>query len=98
MTREEMRYYAGLNYFPEVARKFKREGLREGLREGKLEGLREGRMEDRAEATVELLEERGIQVPDEIRRQILGCDDLKRLSSWFKRAITASTAAEVIAA
>lgn len=56
--------------------------------------VRQGRAAGRAET---ILDARGLDVPDDVREQILGCQDLKRLVRWTKRAVTAKTAAEVVA-
>ncbi|PAZ11835.1 hypothetical protein CLM62_33320 [Streptomyces sp. SA15] len=60
----------------------------------------EGRDEGRAEALVQkgvedvllVLETRGIDVPDEIRERITGCDDPDLLRRWLTRAVTAPSA------
>lgn len=56
--------------------------------------------EARAEARSILLflSARDIQVSDEMRRRILGCQDVQLLERWIRRAATATTAAEVVAA
>jgi len=54
----------------------------------------EARGEGRAVLTV--LDARGVEVPAAIREQILACTDLAQLDVWLRRAVTASSAAEVI--
>ncbi|RII13697.1 hypothetical protein DSC45_22350 [Streptomyces sp. YIM 130001] len=44
-----------------------------------------------------ILDSRGIDVPEDVRRRILGCQDLKVLRTWLTRAATAPTAAAVTA-
>ena len=56
----------------------------------------EARGEGRAVLTV--LDARGVPVPDAIRQQILGCADLDQLDRWLRRAVTATTADDVIRA
>jgi hypothetical protein len=58
------------------------------------EELGEARGEGRAVLTV--LDARGVQVPAAVREQILACTDLAQLEIWLRRAVTATTAAEVI--
>ena len=41
---------------------------------------------------------RGFKVSEAVRRQILGCKDLRILDRWLARAVTASSDSEVIAA
>lgn len=62
------------------------------------EELGEARGEARGEgrAVLAVLEERGVPVPDTVREQILSCTDLALLDTWLRRAITATTAADVV--
>lgn len=62
--------------------------------EGRVEGLAEGRAED----ILRLLSKRGIAVPDDVRDRITACTDPDTLSTWFDRAITATTAGELFTA
>ncbi len=55
----------------------------------------EGRVATRAEDILLLLGDRGVEVPEEARERILGCQDLGVLGVWFRRAITAVSVAEV---
>jgi hypothetical protein len=48
-----------------------------------------------AEALLIVLETRGIPVSETQRQEILGCQDLDRLSRWLRRAVLASSAGEV---
>jgi hypothetical protein len=43
------------------------------------------------------LPDRGIDVPDPIRRRVLACTDPSVLDAWIRRAALASSAAEVVA-
>jgi hypothetical protein len=47
-------------------------------------------------AVLIVLDARGVQVPEAVREQILACTDLAQLDVWLRRAVTASTADEVI--
>lgn len=64
-------------------------GLREGLREGEAKGAREG--------ILMVLATRRIPVPVEVEQRIASCSDPALLSLWLKRAVTASSAEEVVA-
>ncbi|MFE9177047.1 hypothetical protein ACFYN5_12360 [Streptomyces sp. NPDC007126] len=55
----------------------------------------EGRAVGRAEAILLLLGDRGVEVPEEARERILGCQDLEVLDLWVRRAVTAVSVAEV---
>lgn len=55
----------------------------------------EGRAEGRAEAVLLLLGHRNVEVSEEDRERILGCGDPDVLDVWLKRALTATSAAEV---
>ncbi|MET8169991.1 hypothetical protein ABZT34_38135 [Streptomyces sp. NPDC005329] len=52
----------------------------------------EGRAQGRAEDIVLVLEARGLDISDEIRERITGCDDPELLRDWLTRAVTASSA------
>ncbi|MBK3636301.1 hypothetical protein JHN52_25930 [Streptomyces sp. MBT97] len=52
----------------------------------------EGRAQGRAEDIVLVLEARGLDVSDEIRERITGCDDPDLLRDWLTRAVTVSSA------
>ncbi|WP_194820074.1 hypothetical protein [Nocardia sp. XZ_19_385] len=55
--------------------------------------LREqGRVESRAEDVLLVLDERGIEVLDELRTEISTCTDVQKLKTWLRRAVTASSA------
>ncbi|GAA3374348.1 hypothetical protein GCM10020367_37900 [Streptomyces sannanensis] len=71
---------------------FYKSPLSEELRD---EGRVEGRVEGRAEDIVLVLEQRGIEVTDEARERITGCDDAEILRQWLIRAITASSTEEI---
>lgn len=65
---------------------------------GRRIGRHEGRVEGRAEDILTILAARGVSVPAETRKQIKACDDLRRLKTWLKRAVTARTIDDVIKA
>ncbi|MFG2278843.1 hypothetical protein ACGFNQ_09175 [Streptomyces asoensis] len=52
----------------------------------------EGRAQGRAEDIVLVLEARGLDVSDEIRERVTGCDDPDLLRDWLTRAVTVSSA------
>jgi hypothetical protein len=64
----------------------------------KLAAEHQERGEARGEArgVLTVLDARGVQVPEAVREQILACTDLAQLDVWLRRAVTASTADEVI--
>lgn len=57
-----------------------------------------GEAQGRAQSLLEVLEARGLAVDAHERRTILECQDLESLARWLRRALTASSAAEVLAA
>ncbi|MEV7204422.1 MULTISPECIES: hypothetical protein [unclassified Streptomyces] len=59
------------------------------------EGREEGRAVGRAEVVLLLLGDRGVEVSEEARERILGCQDLEILDVWLRRATTAVSVAEV---
>jgi hypothetical protein len=56
----------------------------------------EGQAEGRASSVLEVLKTRGIEVPADVRERILSCDDVALLATWLARAVTATSAAEVV--
>jgi hypothetical protein len=71
---------------------FRSELLREAAARG--QALGEARGEGRSVLTV--LDARGVSVPEAIRKQILACTDLTQLDTWLRRAVTATTADDII--
>jgi hypothetical protein len=69
----------------------------EGIAEGKAAGVAEGKAEGKAEAVLKLLDARHLAPTAEQRQQVASCTDSAQLDSWFDRAITAGTTAEVFA-
>jgi hypothetical protein len=57
----------------------------------------QGRAEGKAAAVLEVLRTRGLDVPDDVRDRVLGCTDLDRLDVHLRRAVTAGSAADVVA-
>jgi hypothetical protein len=55
----------------------------------------EGRAEGEARAILRLLDQRGIEVPDDIRERITGCLDLDTLEVWLTRTLTVTSAQEL---
>ncbi|AUX47930.1 uncharacterized protein SOCE26_094560 [Sorangium cellulosum] len=64
-----------------------------GFARGESAGLAKGR----AEAVLAILEARGIAVDDAVRARIVGCTDAATLARWLARAVTATSAEEVLA-
>ncbi|MEV5953042.1 hypothetical protein AB0M11_04535 [Streptomyces sp. NPDC051987] len=64
----------------------------EGRAEGRAEGLAQGEARRAAEDVLDILEVRGIDVPEAVRERITGCGDPEILRHWHRRAVTAPTA------
>ena len=75
--------------FEEIARDSRAEGITEGRTEGRAEGITEGK----AEATLELLEDYG-EIPEELRKIVMGQTDLNILKEWLKAAAKAGSIKE----
>lgn len=63
---------------------------------GEIRGVARGEARGKAQAVLAILEARGVKVPVAVREQILGCSDLAALDTWLRRAVTVTTADEVI--
>lgn len=55
----------------------------------------EGRAQSRAEDLLLVLEERGLDVSDDVRRRITECREPETLRRWLSRAVTAPKAEEI---
>ena len=71
------------------------EGLAEGEARGEARGRSEGEARGLARSVLSVLEARGLEVPANLRAQILARTDLGRLDRWLARAVTV-TAVEAI--
>ncbi|CAM5685139.1 hypothetical protein [Streptomyces hirsutus] len=69
----------------------------EGREQGLEKGLEQGRVQGRAEDVLLVLEQRGLEVPDALRRRVTSCLDHEVLRAWLTRAITVSEAEEIFA-
>ncbi|MER6343139.1 hypothetical protein ACWC10_08620 [Streptomyces sp. NPDC001595] len=58
----------------------------------------EGRIESCRQMVLQILEWRGIPVPNDIRHRVDTCTDLRQLETWAQRAVHAADAAELFAA
>ncbi|MFD3921089.1 hypothetical protein [Streptomyces sp. NPDC058595] len=72
---------------------FYKSPLSEEIRdEGRAEGRDEGRAESRAEDILFILELRGIDVSEDVRGRIAGCNDAETLLGWLARALSTPSA------
>jgi hypothetical protein len=90
MTEDDYIVHAAKRYYPEIWGP----AYRAGQKHGRAEGMAEACSED----VVTILEARHVEIPDDIAELILCCRDLKQLNRWLKRAATAGSAGEVVAA
>lgn len=70
-------------------------GIEKGIERGIERGIEEGAMRTERQHIAKVLDSRGIQLSDEHRDLLGSCTDLGQLQTWFSRALTASSAAEV---
>jgi hypothetical protein len=75
-----------------VAEMLEKKGEERGLRLGEAKG----RAEAKAEDVLAVLGARDVPVSGELRRRILGCQDLDLLDRWIDCVATAKSAAEVV--
>lgn len=75
-------------YLSERARSF--------VAEGRAEGEAKGCAKARREVIFDLLEDRGLEVPEDVHAVINACTDLDRLRAWARAARTAPTAQALI--
>jgi hypothetical protein len=77
--------------------KFLDRGPRKMYRRAEAKGRAEGKAEGVAIAVTTILEQRGLKLTGEQRRQIVACRDQRRLDRWLKRASSVSSVAELLA-
>ncbi|MRG95059.1 hypothetical protein [Polyangium spumosum] len=65
---------------------------RKYFQQGREEGREEGAIEAKAKAVLDVLETRGLAVPDEVRRRVLATKDLSTLDRWHRSAVLVSSA------
>jgi predicted transposase/invertase (TIGR01784 family) len=70
--------------------------MRASLAKGRAEGRAEGEAKGKADALLQLLEARGIAVPEDARVRIMACQDIAQLETWLRRAATAAAVDEVL--
>ncbi|GHB56300.1 hypothetical protein GCM10010377_54380 [Streptomyces viridiviolaceus] len=63
--------------------------------EGREQGREQGGAQQGAQDVLLVLEQRGLDVADDVRRRITDCDDPGILRRWLARAVTAPTAEEI---
>src|SRR5262249_37194973 len=56
----------------------------------------EGKAEGEASALVAILDARRIQVPDDVRAELMACTDTAQLEAWIRRAATADKIQDVL--
>ncbi|MFE9737535.1 hypothetical protein [Streptomyces sp. NPDC006477] len=76
-----------------LAEEIRDEARVEGRAEGRAQGLAQGS----ADAILLVLEQRGLDVPDDVRARVTGCDDPETLRAWLTRAVTVASAEEIFA-
>ena len=65
--------------------------------EVKAEGEAKGEAKGKAEGILAVLRVRGLEVPEYVLARILGCQDVALLDQWIAAAVTAKSAADVVA-
>ncbi|MFH8578875.1 hypothetical protein [Streptomyces zaomyceticus] len=78
-------------YTSYLSEEIRDEGRAEGRDEGRDEGLAQGS----AAAILIVLEQRGLDVPDDLRARVTACDDPELLRRWLVRAVTVSAAEDI---
>ncbi|WP_075023382.1 hypothetical protein [Actinomadura madurae] len=81
----------------DFASKYIAEGKARAKAEARLKGEAEGRIEGAIEILLVVLEARGFDVDEELRRRITDCRDLQQLRMWVRRVAVAQTIDEVFA-
>ncbi|MDL4775957.1 hypothetical protein [Actinomadura xylanilytica] len=56
----------------------------------------QGEVKGQVDALLSVLSARGLEVPDDVRKEIVGCDDVDRLGAWIRMAVTVDSARELL--
>ncbi|MEU6443961.1 hypothetical protein [Streptomyces sp. NPDC047046] len=83
------------SYFPGSGTLLERTFL-EGKAEGEATGKTEGKAEGKISLLLKLLDAHGVSLTEDATARINACTDLDTLDTWFDRALTARTIAEVL--
>ncbi|WP_420705478.1 hypothetical protein [Streptomyces sp. NRRL F-5126] len=67
----------------------------EGRAQGRDEGRAQGTAQRGAEDVLLVLEQRGLDVSDDVRTRVTDCSDPETLRQWLARALTAATAEDI---
>ncbi|MEZ3177208.1 hypothetical protein KYY02_00325 [Streptomyces pimonensis] len=94
-VRQEVREEVQREVRQEVREEVQREVRQEVREEVRREVRQEARVEGRAEDILFVLEQRGLDVSDDVRSRITDCTDPDLLRHWLARAVTAPKAEEV---
>jgi hypothetical protein len=70
---------------------FQSDFYRRRIKAAEAEGQARGEARGEAKAVLAILDARGIEVPDDLRDEVVNCTDLDRLDTWLRRAATADT-------
>ncbi|TDB87610.1 hypothetical protein E1264_14090 [Actinomadura sp. KC216] len=76
--------------------RFAREHFCEGVWIGLSQGLWSGEIEGLQDVLFALLGARGLEVPNDVRRQINGCRDQAQFERWLRRAVFIDDAEKLI--
>ncbi|MGA5112909.1 hypothetical protein [Streptomyces pseudogriseolus] len=95
-VRKEVRAEVWQEVRAEVRQEVRAEVRQEVQAEVRDEALTQGEARRAAADVLAVLAERGLPVSDAVREVIDGCDDPETLSRWLRRAVTASTAEDVV--
>ncbi|GAA0333473.1 hypothetical protein NE235_13570 [Actinoallomurus spadix] len=63
----------------------------EGEASGEAKGVAKGETKGRVETLLQVLEARGVMVPDEARERITACTDVAQIEAWVKRSVIVRT-------
>ncbi|MFC8367242.1 hypothetical protein ACFUIT_04485 [Streptomyces sp. NPDC057239] len=94
-VREEVQREVRQEVREEVQREVRQEVREEVQREVRQEVREEARVKDRAEDILFVLEQRGLDISDDVRSRITGCTDPELLRLWLARALAAPKAEKV---
>lgn len=96
-TQTELEAYRKVRDEIQQAREYGDAKRAEGFAEGETAGFTKGETAGKVTALLAFLAARGLTVSEEVRARIEACKDAETLNQWIARAVTATSADEVVA-
>ncbi len=101
LDKEHAKFYADIidKSLSEAARKALEEWMKSGGYEFQgpfaLKHIAQGKREQAVRDVLEVLEARGLEIPEAVRQRVASCEDIAELGQWHRRAVVVKSANEL---